>query len=242
MRDNNDINFKVDLRKPLTRSEQKKIKRYFDVIAEIRSSSTPIARYKGKNKKQVAKLSGQNTRLKGINGVLYPKYTAESKLGFDKEGAFVKTGKLKLTTHFFDPVEIAERGIDYIIEKLEREFKPRRNHIAFYRMLTGSKTYETQTSYETGDARELVGRWFRKYGNGDNSGTLNRKRGQRTNDWLIGVRRTEFPLSQLQSGQNTLMQQENEIAKGRSAAKKRYRAVLKEAENKRKRKKNKRVR
>jgi hypothetical protein len=122
------INFKYDLRKQLTRSQEKRITRYWDEFADILNNSTGTAITKrtqnpAKNR-AYAEFTGQNKYLRGANFV-HAAYSKEkpARLTYDK-----KTGKAKLKflgatieQVFFDQKKLASQGMDYaapIIKKI----------------------------------------------------------------------------------------------------------------------------
>jgi len=232
MRDNNDLTFDYDLRKPLSPYQKRKIKRYFDYLDDIRATASPIKRYRGadpKKKKAVARLTSGNTRLRGLNGTLYPS-PAKGKLSFDKDGrAVVRVNKLKIDTHIFDQEKIAERGADYVREFIDGIPKPRKNEFLNLKFLTGGGAYEIGAARGPEVIKTLGERYFQEY----RVGTLHKNGGVRTetdtpDQWLFGVRTFTHP-----QNDDTLLGIEKTVKDNRRKKRNEIRR-LRRAENKRK--------
>ena len=243
LKDNNDITFKIDLRKKISRANEKKIKRYFDEVSRLRAGAIPVARYKPKNKKEAAAMreyTGVNTRLRGLNGILWPKYTNDTKLEFykgsdGKTHARVKLGNIRIEKFWFDRVQLASRGMDYVREVLDMKKIEMGKPVTFYRILTGE--YEINSTFRGEGLDRAMSSLLDRYG--DNGSKLHATGRNHFTKWLVGVQKTTtvYDGSQAQV-ENAFGEIQKSTAVGKAAIKRRFDTYRKAEE--RKRKKNKR--
>lgn len=170
LKDRGIINFDYDLRKPLTRSQEKKITRYWDEFADILNNSTGIATTKrtGDREKDAAfaEFTGQNKRLKGANFV-HAAYSKKkpARLVYDK-----KTGRAKLKFMgaeieqvFFDQKKLARDGMDYA-RPIIKQVTNRKGANQGYAIMTGQ--HEIKRSYGPFELENAVSKLLNEYSPG----------------------------------------------------------------------------
>lgn len=111
------VNFDFDLRKDLTKAQQRKIKKYYDEFDALTARPYQVVKNKDTKKLKAAmEYSGQNSRLKGFKAAFVPTPGDEKvKVKFDKNGSvkvesnFVVSSIVKL-----DPKKLAANTEQYV--------------------------------------------------------------------------------------------------------------------------------
>lgn len=179
------------MRKELTRAQEKRILRYWIEFEPIINNSTGIQTIKRKDaefNRAVARLTGQNTRLKGARLVV-PAYSLDKK---KRAKVKVKNGKAhlefmghKIESFYFDPNKVLRGDANYI-KKATAEFIGD-NLRGRYTIIAGE--HEIRADEAGANLPDRIGQILNRYGTGGegyngrgvNAGNHYRK-------WLVGLR------------------------------------------------------
>ena len=203
------VDFKIDLRKPLTPAQKSKITKYNKELNRLTNNKPyDVQIYRARDKaklKKVQELAGQDTRLKGFKVAFVPKTSEFQKIYFNKKGeASIKT---QYVDSAFIPLNAeilaTDSAIDYVDSLIQnREEKS-------YSIQAGD--YEISGTFSKTKIASAVNKLCEQYSNADENNYFG--------NWLGGIFAYSFDnQTNLDSYRNA--KRDAQIKKDRSSRKK----------------------
>lgn len=165
------VNFDYDLRKPLTSSQKRTIKKYHDAIDKLQSRPNKIYRPRNTaNKKESQRFAQHPKGLGGIKVAFIPTANEKAKVTFGKDGRLIlKTDHVATQDIIFDPVNLIQNPNHEVNKALQEHPKAKTFTIkADEHEIPISYTKETfargviklMDKYSNAEANNYFGNWL----------------------------------------------------------------------------------
>ena len=167
------VDFKIDLRKTLTKAEKAKITKYkkeLDRMTAGKPYALQIYKSRDKNRlKKVQAFGGQDTRLKEFKVAFVPKTSKHQKIKFDKKGeVYTKSNYVKTNFIEIDQEELIDENLATIVyEKVKNRSEKRFTIQAgdweipntYGKKQVGQKLAQLALEYGNETANNFIGNW-----------------------------------------------------------------------------------
>ena len=168
------VDFKIDLRKEITRGQKTVITKYFKEYTRLTAGKPYEIQVFRSNKRantvKAQELGGQDTRLKKFKVAFVPKNSPHQKIKFNKKGeAYVKNFYVKATFIPLDPLRLATEDItEYvdgvIADRKEDSFSVQTGDYelggTFSKSRVGERVNKLCQQYNNMDANNYFGNWL----------------------------------------------------------------------------------
>jgi len=152
------VDFDYDLRKPLTKSQRAKVRRYYEEISAL--TNRPYQVFKSRNKKNLrdAQIYANNGRnLPGLTVAFIPTDGKNRvKLTFRKKGVIAKTKHVTATVIYLDTDELLVDPVAHVNDLIK-------NHPA-EQFTVRADVYEIPSPYMRSTIGDAVARYVNRYG------------------------------------------------------------------------------
>lgn len=173
------VNFDYDLRKPLTKSQKRTIKKYHDAIDKLQARPNKIYHPRSeKNKKEAQAFSQHPKGLPGIKVAFVPTANKDAKVTFGKDGRMIlKTKHVATQDIRFDPVNLALNPKDEVKRAIQ-------DHPRAKSFTIKADEHEIPISYDKATFSRGVIKLMDKYANADANNYFG--------NWLFGAKAHYF--------------------------------------------------